>query len=310
MEKISLCNREITFNEAFKLFITAKERDGLSAETVKTYKIMIKVFTDYTAANLRCQDITKEVFDKYKDYLMQTRSNYNTINTYLRHLRVVINFLIEEQYTGHFKMKLLKVEETIKDVYTDGEIDKLLKRPDLSKCGFSEYRTWVVINYILATGNRLNTLRNIQNRDIRYTERDIFLRETKGKKQYFIPLSSTLSKVLKEYQSYRKGKDTDFLFCSETGTQLSRSGLQTAMHRYNKRRGVDKTSEHLFRHTFAKMYYKNSGDIFALNYILGHKDLEMTRHYINMYCSDIRDFEEANPLDNLNRSNRIRMTRN
>ncbi len=96
MEKISLCNREITFNEAFKLFITAKERDGLSAETVKTYKIMIKVFTDYAAANLKCQDITKEVFDKYKDYLMQTRSNY-----------------------------------------------------------------------ILATDNRLNTLRNIQNRDIR-----------------------------------------------------------------------------------------------------------------------------------------------
>ncbi|MFW6015547.1 MAG: tyrosine-type recombinase/integrase [bacterium] len=64
-----------------------------------------------------------------------------------------------------------------------------------------------------------------------------------------------MSKVLQEYLLYRKGEADDYLFPTENSTNLKRSGLQSAIKRYNLSRGVNKTSMHLFRHTFAKKWF-------------------------------------------------------
>lgn len=63
---------------------------------------------------------------------------------------------------------------------------------------------------------------------------------------------------------------------------------------------VNKSSCHLFRHTFAKNWILASGDVFRLQKILGHSDLSVTKEYVNMFGNDLQlDFEKFNPLDNL-----------
>lgn len=308
MKKITLVNSVITAKEAFQEFCSMKKRDNISEATIKDYEMMFKIFSEYFDVQKSCLEITEDTFNGYKDFLKGTRDNVNTINTYLRHMRAIFNYFIQRGYTNSFKMQLIKADETIKEVYTDEEIERLLKRPDILKCSFSEYRTWAIINYILGTGNRIKSVRYLLNKDIRYEDRDIFIRATKGRRQYYIPLSNSLASVLAEYQHYRKGKDDDYLFCTETGEQLTTSGLQSAMIRYTKKRNVEKTSEHLLRHTYSKLYYQNGGDIMALNYILGHKDIKMTKHYLNLYCNDIKEnFDTANPLDRLTKNKRIIM---
>lgn len=59
-----------------------------------------------------------------------------------------------------------------------------------------------------------------------------------------------------------------------------------------------KTGVHLFRHTFAKKWIQNGGNIFSLQKILGHSSLEMVKEYVNMFGEDIRqDYDKYNPLD-------------
>ena len=63
---------------------------------------------------------------------------------------------------------------------------------------------------------------------------------------------------------------------------------------------MNKTSCHLFRHTFAKKWVLSGGDIFRLQKILGHSDITVTREYVNMFSPDLqRDFERFNPLDQI-----------
>ena len=112
-----------------------------------------------------------------------------------------------------------------------------------------------------------------------------------------------MQKILIEYLSYRNGEPSDYLFCNIYSGKLSVSGLNTAIRRYNGRRGLDKTSIHLFRHTFAKKWIINGGDPFRLKKILGHKSIKIVQEYVYMYSDDLKkDFSSFNPLEEFNNS--------
>lgn len=70
--------------------------------------------------------------------------------------------------------------------------------------------------------------------------------------------------------------------------------------KYNRKRGVSKTSAHLYRHTFAKRWILNGGDIFRLQKLLGHSNLDIVKEYVNMFGHDLtKDYTSFNPLDTL-----------
>jgi integrase/recombinase XerD len=202
-------------------------------------------------------------------------------------------------YLDEFKIQMLKTPDKVKETYTDDELKILLEKPNLKNCDFVEYRTWVMINWLLSTGNRIRTARNVRIKDIDFNESVVLLRTVKNRKQQIIPLTKKMLNILTEYLQYRGGKPDDFLFSSVYQEKLSTNAVVKAMSRYNKSRGIDKTSSHLFRHTFAKLWIKNGGDIFRLQKILGHSSLDMVKNYVNMFSADLKDnFEGYNPINN------------
>ena len=194
----------------------------------------------------------------------------------------------------------IKDKETVKETYTDSELSLLLKKP-AKDCDFCEYRNWVIINFLLNCGCRASTVRNIQSRDIDLSAKQVTYRHTKTGKVQIIPLCSLMVNILRDYITVRKGESTDYLFCNEFGEKLSGNALREAIHRYNKRRGVEKTSLHAFRHTFARKYLIDcGGDAFTLQKLLGHSTLQMTKHYCTIYDADIaKNFDRFSPLAQL-----------
>lgn len=81
-------------------------------------------------------------------------------------------------------------------------------------------------------------------------------------------------------------------------------------HLKTEHNGVNVTSIHSFRHTFAKNWILSGGDIVRLKTIMGHSNIAVTNEYLAMFGQDLQmDFEKFNPLDNLKNRNReqIRM---
>ena len=98
----------------------------------------------------------------------------------------------------------------------------------------------------------------------------------------------------------RGGGADDYLFCNQYGKQLTEGGLRIIMHKYNKKRGVDKTSVHIFRNTFAKNWLLSGGSVKTLQHALGHKNSKMVDEYARLYGRELReDFSKHTPLSGL-----------
>lgn len=179
-------------------------------------------------------------------------------------------------------------------------------KPNINKCRFTDYRDWVIVNFLLNSGARAATIRSIQIQDVDLENHIVAYRHTKNKKSQIMPLCSSMVTILNEYLYYREGEPTDYLFCKEDGNQLSDNALKLAIRRYNKRRGVSKTSIHLFRLTYAKKYLLDcDGNAFSLQRLLGHTTLDMTKHYCNIYNVDlIKNYDDFSPLEKMNAKER------
>jgi len=305
--------KDLTLKEAFDLFIKMKTISNLSHDTILYYERCYKPLEDYYGGESLCQNIDEDTFYGVLEHIKATRNvSPITINTYIRGFRAIFNFFMERKYIAPFKMRLIKCEKPIKETYTEYEINKLIQKPDVNACTFAEFRNWAVVCHLLGTGNRLKTIINLKIGDIDVETMEIKLKTVKNKKPYIIPMSTALKKVYAEYLKHRGGEAGEYLFCTSHGTQIASDSMKSAIKAYNKSRGISKTSIHLFRHTFAKNWVMNGGDIFRLQKILGHSSLEMVKEYVSMFGVDIKEnFDDFNALDNHTHGNdKVKITMN
>jgi len=290
-----------TIEEGYKEFNRYCRVRNLANETHRFYEESLYTFSKFLPLDTKISDINKDTIDDYILYLKNdTNKNDISINTSLRGIRVILHYFMDLEYMDRFKISFIKAEKKVKETYTDAELKLLLKKPNLKKCTFVEYRDWVIVNFLLASGCRANTICNIKIAHVDFDSEYIKLEKTKNKKQQLIPLSKTLAKVLTEYLQYLDGETEDYLFTSVYGQKLNANSLGHSIRKYNQRRGVMKTSIHLFRHTFAKIWVINKGDVIKLQSILGHSTLDQVREYVNMFAIDLqKDFDKFNALEQL-----------
>lgn len=320
--------RKITsLEEGKKEFIVDCKVRNLANDTIEYYEKAFCYFNNFINEEYLCEykedyekddekreiDISKyigqETINQYILYMRNKNLKISTINIRLRGIRSILYYFMKKGYIEQFEIKQAKEDERIPELYTDEEIEILIKKPNLKTCSFAEYRSWVVVNFFIGTGVRSRTLRNIKIKHLDLENDLIYLTTTKGRKMIVIPMSKTLKKILMEYLRIRGGEPEDYLFCNLEGKQLTINALNNIIAKYNRSRGVKKTGIHLFRHYFAKSYIQNGGNALKLQKLLGHSTLEQTKRYVDLFGQDLQqDFDNFSPLDNLCVSNeRIKM---
>lgn len=286
--------------EVFDDFVVSQTAQGLSDITIATYRHHIHSISNHLDIQKPLEALTRKDLEAMVVSMRASGLAHNSISSYCRVFRTFSNWC---QRAGLNIPELPKIKdrETVKEAYTDAELLALLKRPK-KDCSFCEYRNWVIVNFLMNSGCRSSSVRNIQNCDVDLDTRQVILRHNKNGKIQTVPLCSQMVSILREYMPIRGGKPEDFLFCDQYGGMLSMNGLRLAIARHNQSRGVEKTSAHLYRHTFARKYLVDcGGDAFMLQRLLGHSTLKMTKHYCAIYDADIaKDYDRFSPLAQLN----------
>lgn len=291
-----------TIEQVFDDFVIAQTANGLSEVTLRNYKLHLHSISKHLDIHQPMDALTKRQLEEMIVSMRQAGLAHNSISGYARVFRTFLNWCNREGVAS-LTMPKISDKETVKETYSDEELARLLQKPE-ANCSFTEYRNWAIINFLLNSGCRAATVRNIQNRDVDLTARQIVYRHTKNGKIQTVPLCSMMVSILRDYMAIRKGESTEYLFCDQYGGMLSENALRLAIAHYNRSRGVQKTSIHLFRHTFARKYLVDcGGDAFVLQKLLGHSTLKMTKHYCTIYDADIsKNYDQFSPLAQMNLS--------
>ena len=299
-KKIAIASKiGVSIKETFEDFVVAQTAKGYTEKTIANYRSHFKSISRHIDLDCAFSALTKADIDNMIVSMRKSGLATNSISSYVRVFKTFINWSRQQGYTT-LTVPNYKQVETVKETYTDEELLLLLEKPKANGT-FCEYRNWVIVNFLLNSGCRASTVRNIQNRDVDLSSSRIVFRHTKTHKVQVVPLCSQMLRILRDYLKVRGGKDSDYLFCDEYGGMLTANALRLAIERYNHSRGVEKASIHLFRHTFARKYLIDcGGDAFMLQKLLGHSTLKMTRHYCNIYDADIaNNFDRLSPLENM-----------
>ena len=297
---------EILLIEAFSDFIAEKRAFNLSEATIHNYEQSFDYFCrygNYDANTLTDAIDQKAIYTLIGDMKVKGVKP-SSINHYLRDVRSFLYWCMDSDrkyIDPPFKIREIEKQEEQIKMFSDDELFLLLEKP-ARKAGFIEWRTWTIVNWVLATGNRASTICDVKISDINFAHKEITLGHTKNKKAQIIPLSSSLDTCLKEYiRFWRKNAPIDgWLFPSFGEDKLTTNALRLSFGRYCDARGVNKSSIHGLRHNFAKQWVKNNGNMFALQKILGHSTLDMTRRYVKLFGEDIKeDYDKYSPLDSL-----------
>lgn len=297
-KKLQDWESDYSVDYCFSAFLVKQQEKGNSKATISFYQRFYVKYSKFLENTLQenPKDMPIDILttDAMQAVFMAVLKgdglNEQTINSYLRGYRAFGNFCEEEGYIENFKCPIKEVEPPIKQVYTDKELEKLMVKPVITD--FAGFRTYCIISLILNTGARSNTILNIRISDLELEEGYISFNTTKAHKVIRLGLEKKTKRDLTEWLNYwrlEKGaEEDDFLFCNEYGEQLSRSALTKSFRKYNRERGVEKTSIHLLRHTFAKKWITSGGDIITLARVLTHSELEMVKRYSNLYGGDIK----------------------
>lgn len=300
MQKFKMkATKTMTFKEGCEKYLEYCRQRNLREGTIRHYRQSYTQFYKFFDPDMPIEKFDENTYKRYVLYLRATLHNDVSINSYLRDLITTLHYLMNEGYISRFKMQAIKVDKSHIETYSEEELKLLLKKPKMNKCSFTEYQCWVMTNFLFSTAVRQRSLMNIKVKDVDFFNRVVYVNVTKNRKPLIVPLNQTMVNILLDYLKYRHHKtDEEYLFCNVFGQQLVKSTCYHMLYEYNKRRGVETTGIHRYRHTFAKQWILNGGNVVSLSKLLGHSSLDITQNYVHLLVSDIaKQVDEINVLD-------------
>lgn len=326
----SIYDRQTTIDDALAMFIRGKEAEGIRPGTINGYYDTVRYLREWLPDDITyINDITADMIRGYINYLRNERTPYaedshrkrtdkklsvNTINIRLRTLRTLFRFLAIEGIIAANPMEnipLVRADEH-EEVpgLTDEELDKVLASYDDKQ--FAQWRDKTLVLLLLDTGLRINEAINLTSEQVDFRQLTVLVPSqiAKNRKHREIPISREVAKRLRQLldETGHYFGDSGRLFMNAYGDDYTADAFRRRLNRLKRKLDMPRLHPHMFRHTFARNYILNGGDIFTLQRILDHAEITTTRKYIQMDVEHIREqHNKFSPLRRIIKRNGIRL---
>lgn len=307
-----------------KGFVLTKQTEGKSPRTVEFYGENLKRFLWYANKSEWPDDV--RLIDEWhiREFLGYVANETNrwelngngsesstkkasltTVHHYFVTLSCLFSWIVTEGYSKANPTERVKVKKPNPPViipYSQEDIRDMLAVCDYDyehNAKLLASRNRAILLVLLDTGVRLSELIGMKAEDLKGGNSNFKVRG-KGNKERVVRIGKVAQKAVWRYLVYRQDTGNKALWLSEEGQPLRAGGVQELIYRIKKRAGINSSgSTHRFRHTFAINFLRVDKNVFNLQYLLGHSELEMVRRYTATLGMEdaLKAHESASPAD-------------
>lgn len=254
-------------------------------------------------AELEIQDFAELTREQVSKLVMQSRKQGlepTSIAQRLSSLRSLCDYLIRQGLLGANPADSVKGPKKGRPLPKNLAVDNIQKLLDFTPEDSLALRDKALMELMYSSGLRLAELSELNLEDLDFSQALVRVLG-KGSKARVVPVGSQAIQWLQkwlvarpEFSSAESGKA---LFLSQRGTRLSHTQIRQRMRQRAITQGLDDhVHPHKLRHSFASHILESSGDLKAVQELLGHADLSTTQVYTHLdYQHLAKVYDQAHP---------------
>lgn len=311
--------KEINLEQACALFVKSLYRRGQNSSTIRRTYYYLKIFMEWCqASGISGIQIQKAEMRAFFSHCKKDRGlGAVSLRMYYWKVKALFSFLQREGYVTEHPMDIFALPilngQKVKQVLSLEESSRLFETIiDAFNALPKHYqgrrlivmRDLVMLELMLATGLRVSEIAGLSVSDLDM-EQGILNVTGKGSDLYvkrnrvaFID-NPVLMEDLRFYLKLRGGEKEDILFTSKLKRALSPAAIDVMVKKWGQQAGITRTLHcHLFRHTFCTQLVLQGADMYSVQKLMGHHDVETTlRFYLHLTPEELKaDWKNHNPL--------------
>jgi integrase/recombinase XerD len=290
----------LSLETAKEQFLDAKIAQLCTERTVGQYRWVLQRFSSWAAGRgiHDVEEITPQLVREFLTLLIRRRRASSYIHGHARVIRTFFRFLEAEglvESNPMARVAMPRVERKILPTFTKDEVQRLL-----AACSNKRERAIVLV--LIDTGVRASELVHLTLADVDLDAGRIVVRQGKGRRDRLVFVRPQTGCAINDYLAQRAHVEPGaLLFPSvKTGKPLKPNGLLLLCRRLGRRAEVENCHPHKFRRTFATWSLRAGMDIHALQRLMGHADLDVLLHYLDLGEADLAEAHRLyGPVDSL-----------
>ena len=288
-----------TLQKKFLQYLETERR--YSKHTVLNYAKYINDLATFSSSQKISlwSDIKPHHIRSYASQIFIDGLGARSIQRKLSAIRSFMNYLVRENFLKTNPadgVKTPKAPQKLPGVLDVDQINQLL---NISQADPISLRDKAIMELLYSSGLRLSELVSLNPIDLNIQDMSLTV-IGKGNKKRMLPIGSKAIQAIQEWIKVRSqlaAPEEEALFVGNRGNRLSRRSVQSRINHWAKKNGLQQTVyPHLLRHSFATHLLEASGDLRAVQELLGHKDISTTQVYTHLDFQHLSEtYDKAHP---------------
>ena len=285
--------------ENFLHHLEAEKR--FSANTVSSYRQDLESLEKY------CLDQKIIAWRKLKTHHLRTYTakifsrglGPRSIQRRLSGIRSFMNYLLREGLIKSNPASGIKTPKAPKRLPNVLDVDQINQLLNIQETNPISIRDKAILELLYSSGLRLTELVNLNPIDLNLKDKSLMVMG-KGRKTRMVPIGQKAIEAVNQWLDVRSQlakTDEEALFVGSKGVRLGQRAIQARIRHWGKKNGIQQSVyPHLLRHSFATHLLEASGDLRAVQELLGHKDISTTQIYTHLDFQHLAEtYDKAHP---------------
>ena len=278
-----------------------KNERGLSPRTLQAYRRDLEQLQEFLAAEEidRPEQVTQHHVRAFIARRHRQGLSGKSLQRLLSAIRSMFRWMLREGIAEHNPATPVRAPKSPRHLPATLDADTIGQLLDIPCDTPLAIRDKAIMELFYSSGLRLSELATLHWDQVDLASGMVTV-TGKGNRSRMVPVGRIAAKALLEWRKVRAQiapLEESHVFVSQRGNPIATRTIQARIRYWAKRQGMPQSIyPHLLRHSFASHMLESSGDLRAVQELLGHADISTTQIYTHLDFQHLASvYDKAHP---------------